>query len=220
MTNYEKLVSYLPDIYKKENNLKFLEIVAKSYDNFDSDIATLDKIWLLTEAQGEYLDILGANVGIYRTINQTDSVFRRRVKLVMYNIYFIPILDNLINMIEGIMGYYAESITEGWQLQTNKESGLLDVLIVVPAEETSALLIDLEKVYSAGVRISWKETKENFICYEPYGDLNTCGVQGIFKKFDRFLIPVGVLAKTVFEKYEEQNKYGVQGIYKDVEGGL
>lgn len=220
MTNYEKLVSYLPDIYKKENNLKFLEIVAKSYDNFDNDIATLDKIWLLTEAQGEYLDILGANVGIYRTINQTDSVFRRRIKLVMYNIYFIPILDNFINMIEGIIGYYAENILEGWNLETDKESGVLCVDIVVPAEETQALLIDIEKIYSAGVRVNWNNLQEAFICYEPYGDLNTYGVQGIYKKFDRLLIPVTTLAKTVFEKYEEQNKYGVQGIYKDVEGGL
>lgn len=220
MTNYGKLVSYLPDIYKKENNLKVLEIVAKSYDNFDSDLATLQNIWLLTDAQGEYLDIIGANVGIYRTVNQTDEVFRRRIKLVMYNIYFIPILDNFINMIEGIMGYYAESITEGWNLAQNKESGLLDVLIVVPAEETTALLTDLENIYSAGVRVNWNESQEAFICYEPYGELNTYGIQGIFKKFDRLLIPVSVLAKTVFEKYEEQNKYGVQGIYKDVEGGL
>ena len=57
MTNYEKLISYLPSIYQKTNNLKLLQTIASAFDTFDSDLESINKMWLLTEATGSYLDV-------------------------------------------------------------------------------------------------------------------------------------------------------------------
>ena len=58
MTNYEKLISYLPSVYQKNNNLKLMQTIASAFDNFDSDLESINKMWLLTEATGSYLDVL------------------------------------------------------------------------------------------------------------------------------------------------------------------
>ena len=50
MTNYEKLISYLPSIYQKTNNLKLLRTIASAFDTFDSDLESINKMWLLTES--------------------------------------------------------------------------------------------------------------------------------------------------------------------------
>ena len=50
MTNYEKLISYLPSIYQKENNLKLIQSISILFDNFDKDLASIDKMWVVEEA--------------------------------------------------------------------------------------------------------------------------------------------------------------------------
>ena len=50
MTNYEKLISYLPSIYQKENNLKLMQNIAILFDKFDEDLASIDKMWVVEEA--------------------------------------------------------------------------------------------------------------------------------------------------------------------------
>ena len=72
MTNYEKLISYLPSIYQKENNLKLIKSISILFDKFDEDLASIDKMWIVEEAAGEYLDIIGNNLQVYRELNQTD----------------------------------------------------------------------------------------------------------------------------------------------------
>ena len=52
MTNYEKLISYLPSIYQKENNLKLMQSIAILFDKFDKDLASIDKMWVVEEATG------------------------------------------------------------------------------------------------------------------------------------------------------------------------
>ena len=66
MTNYEKLISYLPSIYQKTNNLKLMESIAILFDKFDEDLASIDKMWVAEKATGEYLDIIGNNLQVYR----------------------------------------------------------------------------------------------------------------------------------------------------------
>ena len=52
MTNYEKLISYLPSIYQKENNLKLMQNIAILFDKFDTDLSSINKMWVVEEATG------------------------------------------------------------------------------------------------------------------------------------------------------------------------
>ena len=73
MTNYEKLISYLPSIYQKTNNLKLMQSIAILFDKFDQDLASIDKMWVVEEATGAYLDVIGNNLQVYRELNQKES---------------------------------------------------------------------------------------------------------------------------------------------------
>ena len=114
MTNYEKLISYLPSIYQKTNNLKLIQSISILFDNFDKDLASIDKMWVVEEATGAYLDVIGNNLQVYRELNQKDAVYKTRIKMKLCNTYFVPLLDNLIDFVENVTGYYAENIKEGW----------------------------------------------------------------------------------------------------------
>ena len=61
MTNYEKLISYLPSIYQKENNLKLMQNIAILFDKFDEDLASIDKMWIVEEATGNI--VTGKQIG-------------------------------------------------------------------------------------------------------------------------------------------------------------
>jgi len=213
MTNYEKLISYLPSIYQKNNNLKLMQTIASAFNNFDSDLESINKMWLLTEATGSYLDVLGKNIGIYRAYNQSDDIFRRRIKVAMYNLYFVPILNNFYTIIEDIMGYSALSIVEGWNYTENPESARIQAQVVVPAGETQDLLNNLENIYSAGVKLDWSQFQETYAVYESFGDLNNTGLADLVKDTERVLVPIGETLYSVHEQTGEQNNTGTTEIY-------
>lgn len=213
MTNYEKLISYLPSIYQKTNNLKLMKIISNAFDNFDTQLESIDNMWLLSEAAGNYLDVLGKNIGIYRTYNQSDDIFRRRIKVAMYNLYFVPILNNFYTIIEDIMGYSAISIIEGWNYTENPESGRIKAQVVVPAEETQDLLENLENIYSAGVKVDWSQYQETYAVYESFGDLNNTGLSDLIKDTERVLVPITESLYSVNEQTGEQNNTGTTEIY-------
>ena len=213
MTNYEKLISYLPSIYQKTNNLKLMQTIASVFNNFDSDLESIKKMWLLTEATGSYLDVLGKNIGIYRAYNQSDDIFRRRIKVAMYNLYFVPILNNFYTIIEDIMGYSALSVVEGWNYTENPESARIGVEVVVPAGETQDLLNNLENIYSAGVKVDWSQYQETYAVYESFGDLNNTGLADLVKDTERVLVPIGETLYYVHEQSGEQNNTGTTEIY-------
>ena len=213
MTNYEKLISYLPSIYQKNNNLKLLQIMASAFDIFDSDLESINKMWLLTEATGSYLDVLGKNIGIYRAYNQSDDIFRRRIKVAMYNLYFVPTLNNFYTIIEDIMGYSALSVVEGWNYTENPESARIQAQVVVPAGETKDLLVSLEDIYSAGVKLDWSQFQETYAVYESFGDLNNTGLADLVKDTERVLVPIGETLYSVNEQTGEKNNTGTTEIY-------
>ena len=155
MTNYEKLISYLPSIYQKENNLKLMQNIAILFDKFDEDLASIDKMWVVEEAAGEYLDIIGNNLQVYRELNQTDSIYKTKIKMKLHNTIFVPLLDNLIDFVENVTGYYAENIKEGWLQSPDYESGKMSMDLIVPYDFSRELLegLKLENIYSAGVRL-------------------------------------------------------------------
>lgn len=213
MTNYEKLISYLPSIYQKTNNLKLIQNIASAFNNFDLDLESINKMWLLTEATGSYLGVLGKNIGIYRAYNQSDDIFRRRIKVAMYNLYFVPILNNLYTIIEDIMGYSALSVVEGWNYTENPESVRIQAQVVVPAGETQDLLVSLENIYSAGVKLDWSQYQETYAVYESFGDLNNTGLSDLVKDTERVLVPIGEALYSLHEQTGEQNNTGTTEIY-------
>ena len=178
MTNYEKLISYLPSIYQKTNNLKLMQSIAILFDKFDKDLASIDKMWVVEEATGEYLDIIGNNLQVYRELNQKDTVYKTRIKMKLYNTYFVLLLDNLIDFVENLTGYYAENVKEGWLTSPDFESGKMSMDLIVPYDYTKELLVDLESVYSAGVRLEVSTYVETFTPLEGFG-IGLFGLQGL-----------------------------------------
>ena len=213
MTNYEKLISYLPSIYQKTNNLKLMQTIASAFDTFDSDLESINKMWLIIEATGSYLDVLGKNIGIHRAYNQSDDIFRRRIKVAMYNLYFVPILNNFYTIIEDIMGYSALSVVEGWNYTENPESARIKAQVVVPAGETQDFLNNLENIYSAGVKVDWSQYQETYAVYESFGDLNNTGLADLVKDTERVLVPIGETLYSLHEQTGEQNNTGTTEIY-------
>ena len=200
MTNYEKLISYLPSIYQKENNLKLMQSIAILFDKFDQDLKSIDKMWIVEEATGAYLDIIGNNLQVYRELNQKDSVYKTKIKMKLYNTYFVPLLDNLIDFVENITGYYAENVKEGWLTSPDFESGKMTMDLVVPYDYTKELLVDLESVYSAGVRLDVSTYVEAFTPLEGFG-IGIFGLQGLPIKTNRVLISTDEFRITPLEGF-------------------
>ncbi len=186
MTNYEKLISYLPSIYQKTNNLKLMQSISILFDKFDQDLKSIDKMWVVEESTGAYLDIIGNNLQVYRELNQTDTTYKTKIKMKLHNTYFVPLLDTLINFVENTTGYYAENIKEGWLTSPDYESGKMTMDLVVPYDYTKELLVDLESVYSAGVRLDVSTYVEAFTPLEGFG-IGIFGLQGFPIKINRTL---------------------------------
>ena len=200
MTNYEKLISYLPSIYQKTNNLKLMQSIAILFDKFDKDLASIDKMWVVEEATGEYLDIIGNNLQVYRELDQTDSVYKTKIKMKLYNTYFVLLLDNLIEFVEEITGYYAENIKEGWLTSPDYESGKMSMDLVVPYDYTKELLVDLESIYSAGVRLEVSTYVETFAPLEGFG-IGLFGLQGLPIQTNRTLFSTDKFSSTPLEGF-------------------
>ena len=200
MTNYDKLISYLPSIYQKTNNLKLMQSIAILFDKFDQDLKSIDKMWVAEEATGAYLDIIGNNLQIYRELNQKDAVYKTRIKMKLYNTYFVPLLDNLIDFVENVTGYYAENIKEGWLTAPDFESGKMSMDLVVPYDYTKELLVDLESVYSAGVRLDVSTYVEAFTPLEGFG-IGIFGLQGLPIKTNRVLFSTDDFGFTPLEGF-------------------
>ena len=202
MTNYEKLISYLPSIYQKENNLKLIKSISILFDKFDEDLASIDKMWVVEEAAGEYLDIIGNNLQVYRELNQTDSIYKTKIKMKLHNTYFVPLLDNLIDFVENVTGYYAENVKEGWLQSPDFESGKMTMDLVVPYDFSKELLegLKLENIYSAGVKLDVSTYVEAFTPMEGFG-IGLFGLTGLPIKTNRTLFSTDEFRFTPLEGF-------------------
>lgn len=202
MTNYEKLISYLPSVYQKENNLKLMQSIAILFDKFDEDLASIDKMWVVEEATGEYLDIIGNNLQVYRELNQTDSVYKTKINMKLYNTIFVPLLDNFIYFVENITGYYAENVKEGWLQSPDYESGKMSMDLIVPYDFSKELLegLNLENIYSAGVSFDVSTYVEAFTPLEGFG-IGLFGLTGLPIKTNRTLFSTDDFAFTPLEGF-------------------
>ena len=212
MITYEKLLNYVPDIYKKENNLKILKNMSLAFGEFYKILNSIDKMWLIDSATHEYLEIIGGNIKVYRSQDQDWEIYRRKIKMAMYNLYFVPLLNNFIEFVEEITGYYAENIKEGWNVAPNFESGVLNVDLVVPAYVTKELLTDIEQTYSAGVKVNFKNYVEVYAIYEGIGDFSNVGVEDVSAEDERFLSPLENIRKAIYEGIADFNNMGIEDL--------
>ena len=202
MNNYEKLISYLPSVYQKENNLKLMKSISILFDKFDEDLASIDKMWVVEEATGEYLDIIGNNLQVYRELNQTDSVYKTKINMKLYNTIFVPLLDNFIYFVENITGYYAENVKEGWLQSPDYESGKMSMDLIVPYDFSRELLegLNLENIYSAGVSLDVSTYVESFTPLEGFG-IGLFGLTGLPIKTNRTLFSADEFRFTPLEGF-------------------
>lgn len=212
MVTYEKILNYVPDIYKKENNLKILKNMSLAFDEFYKILNSIDKMWLIDSATHEYLEIIGGNIKVYRSQDQDWEIYRRKIKMAMYNLYFVPLLNNFIEFVEEITGYYAENIKEGWNVAPNFESGVLNVDLVVPADATKELLTDIEQTYSAGVKVNFKNYVEVYTIYDGIGDFSNVGVEDISAEDERQLFPLENIRKAIYEGIADFNNMGIEDL--------
>ena len=202
MNNYEKLISYLPSVYQKENNLKLMKSISILFDKFDEDLASIDKMWVVEEATGEYLDIIGNNLQVYRELNQNDSVYKTKINMKLYNTIFVPLLDNFIYFVENITGYYAENVKEGWLQSPDYESGKMSMDLIVPYDFSRELLegLNLENIYSAGVSLDVSTYVEAFTPLEGFG-IGLFGLTGLPIKTNRTLFSADEFRFTPLEGF-------------------
>ena len=171
-----------------------------SQSRYAEDLASIDKMWVVEEAAGEYLDIIGNNLQVYRELNQTDSIYKTKIKMKLYNTYFVPLLDNLIDFVENVTGYYAENVKEGWLQSPDFESGKMTMDLVVPYDYTKELLVDLESVYSAGVKLDVNAYVEAFTPMEGFG-IGLFGLTGLHIKTNRTLFSADEFRFTPLEGF-------------------
>ena len=177
-----------------------MQSISILFDNFDKDLKSIDKMWVVEEATGAYLDVIGNNLQVYRELNQTDSIYKTKIKMKLHNTIFVPLLDNLIDFVENVTGYYAENIKEGWLTSPDYESGKMSMDLVVPYDYTKELLVDLESVYSAGVRVDVSTYVEAFTPLEGFG-IGLFGLQGFPIKTNRTLFPADEFRNTPLEGF-------------------
>ena len=118
----------------------------------------------------------------------------------LYNTYFVLLLDNLIEFVEEITGYYAENVKEGWLTSPDFESGKMTMDLVVPYDYTKELLVDLESVYSAGVRLDVSTYVEAFTPLEGFG-IGLFGLQGLPIQTNRTLFSTDKFSSTPLEGF-------------------
>ena len=212
MVTYEKLLSYIPDVYKKENNLKLIKNMSETFEEFYKILNSFDKMWLIDTATHDYLEMIGANIKVYRNQDQDWEVYRRKIKMAMYNLYFVPLLNNFIEFIEEVTGYYAENLQEGWNVAPDFESGVLNVDLVVPSDATKELLTDIEQTYSAGVKVNFRNYVEVYAVYDCLGEFTNVGIEDVTAEDERFLFPLENIRKAIYEGIAEFNNTGIEDL--------
>ncbi len=167
--NFEFMWEKLPQIMRGENTRKYYKSISAIFDNFDSLIESGQYAHVIDYAAGGDLDILGRALGIPRG-NYGDEAYRMRLRVYYYTFYFVPTLNNFLYLIRDVMGYYPENVVEGWTKALNPESALLSIDVIIPAGADDNLLVDLDDIAAAGVRIDWTKIQETYAVYHSTSD--------------------------------------------------
>ena len=179
---YENLIEYIPTVLQGSANIKaILDAIASELKDFDTSLDTINKMWLASDATGEYLDVVGQNIQVYRN-GRTDSVYRKDIKRALYNLFFVPTINNFIFYISEALGFEIDRIEEGWNMPFLRESAYMEVDVLFPASENIDAISDFDKIYSAGVKINWRAIPVTQRPIRFLGLDHRCGLPKLFQK--------------------------------------
>lgn len=213
MTNFERMWGKLPYVMRQENNEKLYRAMGNIFDDFDTQIALYENMHVVDLASGSQLDAIGYNIGVARVTGQSDETYRRRLKIFYSSVYFIPTLDNFQYIIKNIMGYYPMNVKEGWKYKN--ESGLLELDVIIPEDDTDAVITDLDRLYSYGCRVIWNKYRRVKAAYNYIGDINTCGFTEIFHDLETINVPYDGFSVRYDESIGDENTTGFQDLNKN-----
>ncbi len=181
MSAFQRMLELLPTVLQGGENIKgILEPIGREIDEINAVLNDLEGMWLATEATGDFLDLIGENIQVFRQ-GQTDSLYRKKIRTALYNLFFVPILDNFISYIENVLEYDITRLEEGWNMPFIKEPAYIECDVNVPPTELLDPALEFDKIYSGGVKVSYKIirqiTKPTRLC----GLGIRSGIPGIFK---------------------------------------
>lgn len=185
--NFDFMWGLLPAIMRKETTKKYYESITPIFDKFDDYLETFSKIHIIDFANGSDLERVGEYLNIPRG-NMTDERYRLKLKVYFYTYYFVPNLNNMLHLIQNIMGYFPDNVQEGWSLPSDAESGTLKIDIVIPPEGDDDLLIDFDRIFSAGCRLDWNKIQEAYKSIHSTNNLFGTDVSRPYDYIEKFRI--------------------------------
>ena len=159
--NYEFMLSYLPYYLAKNKRVQaFIKAVSLIFDDMDNNLKKLDRMWLIDEATGEFLDDLGELVGEKRN-NNDDERYRKRIKLAFKLTDFVPHLNNLLEICKFYTGLNPD-IRLGWEV--DGEPGRYDVDFIANSDYNFELIndLDLDKIAGGGIKVNTRKCIDNY----------------------------------------------------------
>ena len=172
--NYDFMLSYLPHYLSKNIRIQALfKAISLVFDDMDNNLSKLDRMWLVDEANGEFLDALGTLVGEQRN-KSNDEAFRKRIKLAFRLTNFVPHLNNLLDICKFYTGLNPE-VREGWAV--DGEPARYDVDFIGNSDYNFDLIndLDLDKIAGAGVKINTRKCIDNYKLKRYSASLNAGG---------------------------------------------
>lgn len=169
--NFNYMYEKLPTVMQKENNELYYKALADVFANVETEIEKLELINLIDYATGTELDDIGSRVGVFRE-GYDDEQYRRRIRLQLNTLDFVPLLDNFIDLIQNVL-LFTPTISEGWKNGRNAE---LDVVLRIPPGETQAIFTDLDRIYSAGVKLNITTFQQGYAIYKDIAEYDETGV--------------------------------------------
>lgn len=169
--NFNYMFDKLPTILQTKNNELYYRALADIFANVENEIEKLELIHLIDSAFGSELDDIGSRILVFRE-GLNDEQYKRRIRLELYTIDFVPLMDNFIDLIQNVL-LFTPTITEGWKDGRNAE---LDVVLRIPPGETEAIFTDLDRVYSAGVKLNITTFQQAYAIYKDVAQYDETGV--------------------------------------------
>lgn len=159
--NCEFMLSYLPHYLARNKRVQALfKAVSLIFDDIDNKLNKLNRMWLIDEATGEFLDDLGELVGEKRN-NSDDERYRKRIKLAFKLTNFVPHLNSLLEICKFYTGLNPE-IRLGWE--EDGEPGRYDVDFVANRDYNFSLIddFDLDRIAGGGIKVNTRKCIDNY----------------------------------------------------------
>lgn len=148
---YNQAFSFLPERYRKPTTKQLYYVIFKGFNDIQDAITSIQDSRNIDKAEGKTLDLIGANVGQFRT-DEDDELYRLLIK--------IKIIANLSNgdiptinkIMMALFGDKFLGVQEVWTLGSyRREPAAIKLRLGVIDKNIPYQIID--RIKAAGVRI-------------------------------------------------------------------